>query len=1208
MKPVSKRIYIITMGAWLFCLTGPAATNSSVPDDWQSLVLQSWKVSQQGNTNPEDRKRAQDSARVLGLKALELAHHQFGKNSPAAGVILNRLGDFKYILGNFTAAESLWTKALQINESADLSDPREREGSLFRLGVYFVTTGRHKVEIQPFKRAVSFCDSVLSTLSPEVVDQLRNFMDVYDRLELFDEAEAINVRILHVWEKNPLSDPRWAIISLVRQGEDISKPSHTNVGASFDKQDSAIALGVRALEIAETKLSKKDTLVAYVANRLGDYYDRKGDFGRTASLWEQAWEINRVAFPAKHIEAQGSIFRMAGIYKATGRYAEAEILYRQAVELREQTQGPGHPETAAMYMSLANLYHKVGKFDQAEKNYRKGLKIRQLAVQQIDSDLAQSLRYLGRLYFDQGRYAAAEEYLGRALEIRKNSLGEAHAYTAYCLSDLAQLYMTWGRLNEAEEMLSRALNAMEQFLGPNHPGLAGGLQDMATLYRTEERFDEARALLTRALDIWADLSGWENLEYASCLSEMAYICKAEGDLSEAMRLLEDVLKLKENLLGAVDYRLVATLSDLGDVLEERRQCDEAEKMYQRIRDIRKRTSVKDHPDFATAYEGYARLALLTGRSNFALELSRVALDIRQINFRDGVAVMAERDALRYARLLKDSRDKYISAFFQCTNIDEDKMEQVSNILFRTKGPVSDEIIRRNLAPRSDTDELVASLTDSLHYARAQLSRLYTEGPGSEGLAEYRQSVRASSEKKRHLESSLARMSTEYRGAVDVHAASAAAIASALPENAVLIEYTKFRINNPSSDCLEDRYLAICLTRKDGVVRIEDLGPAVIIDSCVGEYRDHMYGIANRSVPPTAADKAEYRPISDGLYRLLLKPFADVLAHSEGLFIAPDGELNVVSFASIQVPKGDFLVEDHSIHYLSAGRDLVRKWQDDKQRTGLLALGDPDFDASPEARVYMGAIPAPKETRAASWRLRNVRSACENLWKLKAERIPGTRSEVSDIVSTWKQITGEPAWLFLGAGASENVLKQKAGDVRVIHFATHGFYAGNDCTVSDTFPVLTVGQTAIGENPMLQSGLLLAGANLKGAQAGEYGLDDGVLTAEEVCNLNLAGITWVVLSACESGLGEVQSGEGVYGLRRAFLQAGARTVISSLWEIPDHSTSQFMKTLYGMSAGNLPEALRLTALESLKNLRRRGQPDHPYNWAAFIAIGDWRGIH
>ena len=199
-------------------------------------------------------------------------------------------------------------------------------------------------------------------------------------------------------------------------------------------------------------------------------------------------------------------------------------------------------------------------------------------------------------------------------------------------------------------------------------------------------------------------------------------------------------------------------------------------------------------------------------------------------------------------------------------------------------------------------------------------------------------------------------------------------------------------------------------------------------------------------------------------------------------------------------------------------------------------------------------------------------------------------------------------------ASETAFKQDAPGKRVLHLATHGFFLGGQCASALSSSRGIGGMTmvgeksppAAGENPLLLSGFALAGANHRAAAAPDE--DDGILTAEEIAALDLSSVEWAVLSACDTGIGEVRAGEGVFGLRRAFQVAGARTLIMSLWSVEDEAAREWMKALYeGRLVKGLgtAEAVREASLKVLRERRAKGESTHPFYWAGFVAAGDWR---
>lgn len=235
-------------------------------------------------------------------------------------------------------------------------------------------------------------------------------------------------------------------------------------------------------------------------------------------------------------------------------------------------------------------------------------------------------------------------------------------------------------------------------------------------------------------------------------------------------------------------------------------------------------------------------------------------------------------------------------------------------------------------------------------------------------------------------------------------------------------------------------------------------------------------------------------------------------------------------------------------------------------------------------------------------------------RLVFEDLPGSRAEVQDIARLWNPSPSSSAdattTVLSGTAASKAAVVTMAAGRRVVHLATHGFFLGSPGApaVASTRGVggLVAVQSKRGEeNALLLSGLAFAGANQRSRRAGG---DNGILTAEEIVSLNLQGTEWAVLSACDTGLGQIKAGEGVFGLRRAFQIAGVRTVITSLWSVEDRTTRLWMRTLYeGRLKQNLStaDAVRAAGLRVLRDRRARGQTAHPFYWGAFVAAGDWR---
>jgi CHAT domain-containing protein len=500
------------------------------------------------------------------------------------------------------------------------------------------------------------------------------------------------------------------------------------------------------------------------------------------------------------------------------------------------------------------------------------------------------------------------------------------------------------------------------------------------------------------------------------------------------------------------------------------------------------------------------------------------------------------------------------------------------------------------------------LENKLRKTQSALMRLYSGDTDVGSPAAQKRLVDSLNNLCNTLESQIARRNARFRRKKEYQNVNAARVATLLPTQGTLIEYVRWTYADIKLDKFIDHYLAAVIPHA-GKPFIQDLGDAWKIDDAIKRYRKHMVDLSDRLARSdqllTHQDQIEYSSVASELYRLVWQPVETHVRDKRPVFIAPDAGLNLISFAGLLDTSGTYLIEKYPLHYLTAGRDVLRLKDRDKPGSGLVAFGDPDYDAPVAARRGAGndVQSAIQSGNGPS----NIRSACGNLKDIKVGRLFNTRQEVDSVAEYWKQdYMNEPAAVYTGARASEENFKVNARGKRAVHLATHGYFIQNECLPKQSGKAL--GEASIhvfGENPLLQSGLFLAGSNLHGAGTEQSQSDDGVVTALEVSSLDLRGVELVTLSACETALGEVRQGEGVYGLRRAFQLAGARTVVSALWRVPDNETKALMKTFYAQKSTTYPALMQKVALEHIHDLRVIGRPTHPYSWGGFIATGDWR---
>jgi CHAT domain-containing protein len=489
---------------------------------------------------------------------------------------------------------------------------------------------------------------------------------------------------------------------------------------------------------------------------------------------------------------------------------------------------------------------------------------------------------------------------------------------------------------------------------------------------------------------------------------------------------------------------------------------------------------------------------------------------------------------------------------------------------------------------------------------AQYDPLKLDGPGESDAARWRAEVAGLESEADRLEAEVSRRSAPFRA--QTQPVSIEAVQRALPPGSALVELVSYKPYNiaPGKSAGGGarfgpaRYAAYVLL-PEGEPLFADLGDAASIDERVARLRDRLKSPASGDVKSAARDLDES----------VMRPVRRLLGKNRRVFISPDGTLNLVPFAALVDEHGSYLVEHYAISYLTSGRDLLRLQVEGESRQPPLIFADPLFTPRTEASACEG------EAARSATRSVDLRDAVFTPLKGTAEEAEAIRGVLKVAPLT-------------GAGASEAALKNAAGP-SILHVATHGFFLADEKSdATDSVRGLKLvsdgdarrgQQSFAAENPLLRSGLALAGANGRRGGGGE----DGILTALEAAGLDLWGTKLVVLSACETGVGEVRNGEGVYGLRRALVLAGSETQVMSLWQVSDAATRDLMTDYYRrLAAGEgRADALREVQLSMLgaartppgagrrtrgpKTARANAGFSHPFFWASFIQSGDWRGL-
>ncbi|HET9530607.1 MAG TPA: CHAT domain-containing tetratricopeptide repeat protein, partial [Blastocatellia bacterium] len=618
---------------------------------------------------------------------------------------------------------------------------------------------------------------------------------------------------------------------------------------------------------------------------------------------------------------------------------------------------------------------------------------------------------------------------------------------------------------------------------------------------------------------------------------------------------------------------------------------QSEALHQRALTALENSLGPAHPQACISRNNLAQISISNRKLPQAASLLIRNNDIREDNMATVLTLGSERDKLLYMATLSEETDLTVSFHTRSAPMDPQAARLALETVFRRKGRLIDAMadITGTLMRRAEPAD--RKLLEDLANVRSQLAALVLRGPGATSLTQHQANISRLEAEKDRLEAEASARSAPFRA--QSQPVTFAHVQAAIPVGAALVEIVSYRPFNPRPATTSEvfgspRYVAYVIRRR-GTPRWVDLGEAAAIDRGVTALRAALRNIGQRNV------KRQARAVDERVMR----PIRRLLSNTRRVFISPDGALNLVPFAALVDERYRYLVQRYSFTYLTSGRDLLRLQVRRRSRRAAMIFANPGYEA--RAVVAAPAPDAPGETKHAQ----HTTSRTISLSEVEFSPLPGTMEEGQAIGRLIPE-----AELITEAKATEMEIKRVSAP-DILHVATHGFFLGEEyqvaATAANTGRDFKIIQGNVEQpqpestNPLLLSGIALAGAN--GLQGG--GGEDGILTGLEAAGLDLWGTKLVVLSACETGVGEVKSGQGVYGLRRALVIAGAESQVMTLWSVDDIGTRDLMVGYYRrlrLGAGRT-EALRQMQLKMISSRRY----SHPYYWAGVIQSGDWRGL-
>ncbi len=1000
--------------------------------------------------------------------------------------------------------------------------------------------------------------------------------------------------------------------------------------------DYAAAKGAaeRALEISERAFGGEHPETAAGLNALGLSLLDLGDHGGARQRLERALAIRENAPGPDDLPAAESRDGLGSILLRQGEFEKARRQIEDALAIREGAFGSDHPLVAASLGSLARLRREAGEFGEALATYERALRIQEATLGAENVETASTLLGLGIACKNLGDMARARAVYERVLAIYERTYGTDHHMVAEPLNNLGNLMEEMGDRDAARRHHERALAIREEQLGEEHSLTAASLNNLGNVLQGLDEVAGARSCFERALAVNEKIHGSDHYVVGIGLLNLGNFLSDSGDQPGARPYYERACDLLARRLGPEHPTVAHCLMGYGDVLMLMRDFEAARPVRERMHEIRLKVFGPEHLKVAESLYRLGAMHWKMGEEEAALDRALEAEAMARRLLQHAARGLSHRETLLFESCRVSGLDVAASVLADGSGGPSHGggVERVWDQMVRSRALVLGEMTGRRRRLLGAPSEEVRALAEGLDASIGRLARILVKGPDPKKPGHYAAEVQVALAEKERAERDLALLSDAFRQTRAREQAGLAEVREALPPGGALIAFQLFdRIPQPvrspgdgaiDSPSANPAYLAFVLPAGGGEALAVDLGPAESIDAAIRAWRRESGSPTPALAASSRAREEAARKAGVALRRLLWDPLASRLGGARLVFVVPDGALHLVSLSALPAAGGEYLAEDGpAIHYLAAERDLARGSTTPRTQKGILVVGAPDFDAG---RARPGR-PAPASTIASrSSSLRGFAGSgdCPASVPERFDPIPQALLEAKEIESLWRSRArtrdgaADPVTRLSGKLATESAFKRAAPGRRILHVATHGFVRDGSCDQ----PEAAAGMPAAGgvpgsrvppvprlrENLLTLSGLALACANAR-ADQDEGAAEDGILTSEEIASLDLSGVEWAVLSACETGLGGVMAGEGVLGLRRAFQSAGVRTLIMTLWPVDDRATRSWMRHLYGGRLAGLSavESVRRASVDYLKNARAEGRSTHPFFWGSFVAVGDWR---
>ncbi len=873
-------------------------------------------------------------------------------------------------------------------------------------------------------------------------------------------------------------------------------------------------------------------------------YHMTGHDEKTIPLLTEAMEYYKKSFGDTSYEYASSINKLSRVYEDMGDPEKALPLSQRSLVITAATRGTDSPEYATALTNLGVLMSSMGSPEKAEPMLLKALSIRKKIFGEEDPDYANSLNNLAVLYGALGQTANAGAYYLHASAVYKKTKGPESVEYLTSLDNLGAAYEEADEIVRAEETYQQALTLADKHYGPDWPLRQHLSTSLGLLYLTKDEYAKAEPLVKKTVD-YEQQKNTKGNHYAVALNNLAFLY---------------------NLTG---------------------RQQQAESLYLRSADIIKEVMGEQHPDHVIALNNLALFYMENKRYGEAIPLLYQVNANTLHNYFSLFSVLSESEKKQYADRNIYLENTNLSILYHYPSAPASFSRDSYNTTLLMKSLLLTDSKNVLAALRSSRDTTVQQLFQQWQDHQKLLAKQYAlpEKNRDPALAQLEQ-------QSRDTEKELIRLSAAFRDMKKGLNITLDDIRKKLGEDEAAIEFVNFRLlTNRSAD--STMYAAFLFRKNDSVPLFIPLFEENQLLTLTRLASKTSKTAVNMFYPGKSQTGYDLHSPGYNLYKLVWQPLEPFLKGIRTISYSPSGKLYAIAFQALPADSNRLLSDKYRLkQYLSIRQLALPETSENSEAPGdIVLMGNPSFTMDSLQIVYTYKDPQQKNT--APLPSKNDSKTVNAYWPA----LTGTEEEMKKIAELFheKKIAVK---LFTGTEASEQNLKLLDDhSPQVLTIATHGFFLPQPKSATFQQALIRENVYQKAEDPLLRSGLILSGGNY--AWSGKTpieGVEDGIVTANEISRLNFMNTKLVVLSACETGLGDVKGTEGVFGLQRAFKLAGADKLILSLWKVPDKETSELMLAFYSAWLNGQP--IR-DAFYSAQSSMQQKYP--PYYWAAFVLV-------